>query len=145
MGTAGTCLFRHLPVLITGLLFMLITLTICAEIFSAGACLKLVCCLYKSCLFKATPAPLAIKLQKKSFLCFLKEQANQLRTSNFLSETPVPLCCVWLGWDELLCCNGTHSSWTIASSFMPVFALPQTALVTVFHPRNDAACCGETH
>lgn len=123
---------------------MLITLTICAEIFSAGACLKLVCCLYKNCLFKTSPAPLAIKLQKKkSFLCFLKEQANKLQISNFFSETPVRLCCVWLGWDELLCCSSTHPSWTLHP--LHACALPHTALLIVSHPRNDTACWGETH
>lgn len=45
VGAAGTCLFRHLLVLMIGLFFMLITLTARAEIFPAGDCLKLACCL----------------------------------------------------------------------------------------------------
>lgn len=45
VGAAGACLFRHLLVLIIGLFFMFISLTVGAEIFPAGDFLKLASCL----------------------------------------------------------------------------------------------------
>lgn len=70
---------------------------------------------------------------------FASGKSKQTNSSNSLSETPVPPCCVWIGREEQQqCCGGTWPSQMSASSsclhpapLLPAYTIPPSSILAV--------------